>query len=195
MAKKERDKLEIALDRYRALAAAQKELQALRAEEEKAKAEEAKRVLRKQKAQQQVEEANDYIESVRAYAEIKVDSAATKRKIAAEGFFKILSYCNEKQHDFIHACNVVGNTQWLVDTVLNPEIGEVTPDGTCFVLHLDKLRNIVLAEQNKIESLIADTKKELDDQWEKVLDKKSAKPSSEKKEVKEEENPSDASQS
>lgn len=110
--KKKKSKLEIAMDKYRKLDAAEKRVSDLKERVRKAEEERKKRREEKKAAEKAVATAKKELAAVRAYADVKKEPSNIRKQYAVKGFFDLLDKCNAYDtRDFTDAYNFIGNTK------------------------------------------------------------------------------------
>ena len=169
--KKKKSKLDLAMDKYRKLSAAEKRISDLAEKERKAAEEQKRRKAEKKEAEKAVAKAKKELAAVRSFADVKKEPSNIRKQYAVRGFFNLLDMCNMPDtRDFTDAYNFVGNTKWLLEALMQ----NLTVDKDAGKLEIDiaGMRSMVFAKKVEIEKIIDNFKSELDAEWEKLQEMK-----------------------
>lgn len=166
---KKKSKLEIALYQYRRQIAAEQKVKELEEKEKQAEAKRKQRRKEKLAKQKAVDKAKKELAAVRAYANVKKEPSNIRKEFAVKGYFDILDMCNAVgTRDFSDAYNFVGNTKWLLETLM--ENLTVNKDTSKLEIDIAGMRSAVFDKKAEIEKIIDDFKMQLDSELKKQLD-------------------------
>lgn len=166
---KKKSKLEIALYQYRRQIAAEQKVKELEEKEKQAEAKRKQRRKEKIAKQKAVDKAKKELAAVRAYANVKKEPSNIRKEFAVKGYFDVLDMCNAAgTRDFSDAYNFVGNTKWLLETLMQNLT--VNKDAGKLEIDIAGMRSAVFDKKAEIEKIIDDFKMQLDSELKKQLD-------------------------
>lgn len=169
--KKKKSKLDLAMDKYRKLSAAEKRISDLAEKERKAAEEQKRRKAEKKEAEKAVAKAKKELAAVRAFADVKKEPSNIRKQYAVKGFFDMLDKCNTTDtRDFTDAYNFVGNTKWLLETLLKNT--EVNDNTNKLEIDIAGMRAAVFDKKAEVEGIIEEFKSQLDAEWKKLQEMK-----------------------
>lgn len=182
--KKKRSKLETAMFLYRRQKVQEEKIKELEEKEKQAEEERKQRRKEKQARQKAVEKAKKELAAVRSFADVKKEPSNTRKQYAVKGFFDLLGKCNTPDtRDFTDAYNFIGNTKWLLETLLKNT--EVNDNTNKLEIDIAGMRAAVFDKKAEVEGIIEEFKSQLDAEWKKLEDQRKAE---EQKKAEEEKN-------
>lgn len=182
--KQKKSKLETAMFLYRRQKAAEEKIKELEEKEKQAEAARKQRRKEKQAKQKVVEKAKKELAAVRAFADVKKEPSNIRKQYAVKGFFDLMDKCNAPDsRDFSDAYNFVGDTKWLLETLLKNT--KVIDNTNKLEIDIAGMRAAVFDKKAEVEGIIEEFKSQLDAEWKKLEDQRKAE---EQKKAEEEKN-------